>query len=78
MCLAVPMRIEEINGNIARCGLGGNALDVNISFVEGVKVGDYVIVHAGFAMKALDEEEALETISLINGVLEKTAQAEAE
>lgn len=71
MCLAVPMRIEEINGTRAKCDSGGNLIEVELSFAPEAKVGDYVIVHAGFAIKVMDAEEANETIALINDVLEK-------
>ena len=63
MCLAIPGKVVSINGNIAVTDFGGVQRETNISLVE-VKPGDYVIVHAGFAIQAVDELDALETIKL--------------
>jgi hydrogenase expression/formation protein HypC len=59
MCLAIPARITKINKNIAEVESLGVKKEVDISLVPGVKVGDYVIVHAGFAIQLIDEEDAL-------------------
>jgi hydrogenase expression/formation protein HypC len=59
MCLAIPARINRINKNIAEVESLGVKKEVDISLVPGVKVGDYVIVHAGFAIQIIDEEDAL-------------------
>jgi len=70
MCVAIPARITEINGKIAKVDFGGVSREVDISLVEkSVCVGKYVIVHAGFAIEVLDEKEALETISLFEEIL---------
>lgn len=59
MCLAVPMRIEEINEDlIGVAEIDGVRHEVNLTLVDGVRKGDYVIVHAGFAIERLDEAEA--------------------
>jgi hydrogenase expression/formation protein HypC len=59
MCLAIPARINRINKNIAEVESLGVKKEVDISLVPGVKVGDYVIVHAGFAIQLIDKEDAL-------------------
>jgi len=59
MCLAIPARITKINKNIAEVESLGVKKEVDISLVPDVKVGDYVIVHAGFAIQLIDEEDAL-------------------
>ncbi len=59
MCLAIPARINRINKNIAEVESLGVKKEANISLVPGVKAGDYVIVHAGFAIQIIDEEDAL-------------------
>lgn len=59
MCLAIPARINRINKNIAEVESLGVKKEVDISLVPDVKVGDYVIVHAGFAIQIIDEEDAL-------------------
>ncbi len=63
MCLAVPGRIVSINGQNAMIDFGGVQREANVSLIEP-KVGDYVVVHAGFAIQVVDEEEARETIKL--------------
>ena len=61
MCLAIPGRIVKIEGEHAIVDYGGASRKANISLVD-VNVGDYVIVHAGFAIQKLNEEEAIETL----------------
>lgn len=63
MCLAVPGKIVSITGLNALIDFGGVQREANISLVEP-KVGDYVVVHAGFAIQIVDEEDAKETIKL--------------
>lgn len=69
MCLAIPGRITSIDGSMAYVDFGdGTKREVNISLVD-VKVGEYVIVHAGFAIEILDEEAAKETLKLWDEIL---------
>ena len=71
MCLAIPAKVLEVKGDIARVDFGGGTLrDVNVSLVEA-KVGEYVIVHAGYAIEVLDEKAAKETLELWNQILGK-------
>jgi hydrogenase expression/formation protein HypC len=70
MCLAIPALIVSVEGNSANVDFGQNVLrSVNISLVNA-KVGDYVIVHAGYAIQIVKEEEAKETLKLWKEVLE--------
>jgi hydrogenase expression/formation protein HypC len=69
MCLAVPAKVVEIDGNAAKVDFGGTSREVNISLVD-VEVGGYVIVHAGFAIEVMDEGDAKETLELWREVLE--------
>lgn len=65
MCLAIPARVIAIlPGGLARAEVGGIVKDVNLSLVDDVEVGDYVIVHVGFALSKLDPEEARATLAL--------------
>ena len=64
MCLAVPMRVVEIEGPIAQVEEGGVRRAARVDLIDGVKVGDYVIVHAGIAIERLEPEEARETLRL--------------
>jgi hydrogenase expression/formation protein HypC len=59
------MRVVAVNGNEAEVEQGGTKLQVRVDLVEDVRVGDYVLVHAGFAIQKLDEEEAFETLRLL-------------
>ncbi len=63
MCLAVPGKVLEISGDKAKIDYGGVIRDANISLVSA-KVGDYVIVHAGFAIEIMDKDEAEKVIEL--------------
>jgi hydrogenase expression/formation protein HypC len=69
MCLAIPARVMRVNGDKAQVDFGEGVLrEVNVTLVEA-KVGDYVLVHAGYAIQTVDEKDALETISLWNEIL---------
>lgn len=63
MCLAFPGRVIEIDGDYAKIDFGSNVIKSNINIAEvNPKVGDYVLVHAGYAIQVLDMEEAENTI----------------
>ena len=62
MCLAVPLRLIEINGNDAVGEALGMRRAVRVDFIPEPKIGDYVMVHAGFAIERLAEEQALEDL----------------
>jgi len=68
MCLAIPGRIISIKDDTADVDFGGVVKQANITMVE-TKIGDWVVVHAGFAIEIMDEEEAQKTIELWNEVL---------
>ncbi len=70
MCLAVPMKLVEITGNTAVAELGGVRREVNVQLLEGASLGDYVIVHAGFAIQKLDQKDAEETLRLLRQMVE--------
>jgi len=66
MCLAIPARVVELQGNdTAIVDLGGVRKDVSLALVEDVAVGDYVIVHVGYALTRLDPEEAEKTLAVM-------------
>ena len=65
MCLAIPAKIETIDGKKGMAGLDGNRTEVILSLVPEAKVGDWVLVHAGYAITILDEKDALETYDLL-------------
>jgi len=65
MCLAIPAKVVEIEGNMATIEVGGISRQASLMLVPEAEIGDYVLVHAGFAIQRLDEEEALETLRLL-------------
>ena len=69
MCLAIPARVMSVNGEKAQVDFGEGVLrDVNVTLVDA-KVGEYVLVHAGYAIQKMDEKEAQETLALWNEIL---------
>ena len=65
MCLAIPACVEQlIAGDSAIVNLGGVRKEISLAPVEDIAVGDYVIVHVGFALQKLDPEEAAQTLAL--------------
>jgi hydrogenase expression/formation protein HypC len=75
MCLAVPARIEKMQGPDATVVLDGSRADVSLALVPEAQVGDWVLVHAGYAITVLDPEAAKETYDLLK---EMDSLAEAE
>lgn len=70
MCLAVPTRVLQVEGNSATVDLQGVRARVRLDALgEGVGIGDYLLVHAGFAIRRLDPEDAQETLALLDELL---------
>ncbi len=65
MCLAVPARIVSLSENSASVSMEGNTLIIDISMTPDVRIGDWVIVHAGFSIEIYSEDQALETLSYL-------------
>ena len=65
MCLAVPSKIVKIDGNRAVIEVGGVRREAGLMLVDHVSIGDYVIVHAGFAIHKIDEADAVEALRLL-------------
>lgn len=77
MCLAIPGRVLEIEGTGGKIEFNGVAREADLTLLPEVKVGDYVLVHAGFAIQRLDADEAKETLRLFDEVAE-AAEAEMQ
>lgn len=60
MCLAIPCRILSIKGSTAEIDVGGNTKEISIALTPEAVVGDYVLIHAGFAIQVIDEKAAEE------------------
>ena len=65
MCLAIPAQVEKLEGQRATVALAGNRTNVIMTLVPDAKVGDWVLVHAGYAITTLDAQEAKETYELL-------------
>ena len=65
MCLAIPAKIIEIENDMGLVDMEGTRRRVSLLLQEDARVGDYVIVHAGFAIHRIDEEEALESLRIL-------------
>lgn len=76
MCLAIPLRVCSIVGSMAEVEMGDVTRQVSLTLTPEARVGDYVLVHTGFAIARLDEQEALETLALFAEMAE-AAEAEA-
>ena len=64
MCLAVPMKLISIAGNKGTVELSGVKKEISLNLIRDAKIGDYLIIHAGFAIEKLDEEEAKKTLAI--------------
>ncbi len=65
MCLAIPAKVTKIDGEMATIDVGGVKRSASLMLLENVDIGDYVIVHAGFAIHKVDPEEAQESLKLL-------------
>lgn len=66
MCLAIPGKVEIIEGTVATVDIMGVKNRIAIDMVKDVKLGDYLMIHAGYAIEKIDEAEALQTIELFH------------
>ncbi|MBE9502099.1 MAG: HypC/HybG/HupF family hydrogenase formation chaperone [Dehalococcoidia bacterium] len=78
MCLAIPALVKSIEGNEAEAELGGISRRISILLTPEVKVGDYVLLHTGYAINVIDEEEAEETLKLLTEMASLEEELEGE
>lgn len=70
MCIAVPLKVIKVEDDVAYLKVGDGEIKVSLLLLdEEVKIGDYLLVHAGFAIRRLEEKDALETIKLMEEAL---------
>jgi len=69
MCLAVPVQVVTVGGNEAEVEIGGVKRNVSIMLTPDVRVGDYVLLHTGYAISVIDEAEAQETLRLFSEMI---------
>jgi len=77
MCLAIPSRITKIENNMATIDVEGVQREASLLLLEDARVGDYVIVHAGFAISKLDEAAAQETLDLLREAIAAVEKRES-
>ena len=65
MCLSIPALVVDIKDNMADVSVGGTIFKAGLQLVENVEVGDYVLLHTGFAIQKISEEEALGTLRIL-------------
>ena len=71
MCLGIPVKINELKDNgMAVAEIGGVKREISVQLLEDIKVGDYVLLHAGFGIQIIDEKEAFETLALLREMAE--------
>jgi hydrogenase expression/formation protein HypC len=70
MCLSVPGRVLKIKKNMAQVEVGGLLRDISLDLCPEVSIGEYVLIHAGFAIQKVDEDEAKETLDLLKKMAE--------
>ncbi len=68
MCLSIPAKIIIINENEAQVSVGGAMRKANLQLLENPKIGDYVLLHAGFAIQILTTDEANETLEILTEI----------
>jgi len=64
MCLSIPAKIISIDGSMAEVSAGGTIFKAGLQMIEDANPGDYILLHAGFAIQKISEEEAVETLKL--------------
>ena len=78
MCLAIPSKITKITNNMATIDVDGVQREASLLLLEDARVGEYVIVHAGFAIQKIDESAAQETLSFLREAAELAEKKERE
>ena len=71
MCLGVPMQVKTISDDLAVCEIDGVQREASLMMLDGVQVGDYVLIHAGFAIEKIDEAEAQLTLEALRAALDE-------
>ena len=66
MCLSIPAKVEMIDGEMARVSVGGTKYNASLQMLDDVQVGDYILLHTGFAIQKISPEEAEETLKVFD------------
>ena len=76
MCLGVPMQVRTIENDVALCEIDGVQREASLMMIDDIQVGDYVLIHAGFAIEKIDEDEAQLTLKALREALDMGLTAE--
>lgn len=71
MCLGVPMQVKTINDDLAVCEIDGVQREASLMMLDNVQVGDFVLIHAGFAIEKIDAAEAQLTLDVLRAALDE-------
>ena len=78
MCLSVPAKIIEINGEMARVSVGETIINASLQMLDDVEIGDYVLLHTGFALQKISAADAAETLVLFEELEELNKEMDRE
>ncbi len=78
MCLSVPAKIVEINGEMARVAVGETIVNASLQMLDDVEIGDYVLLHTGFALQKISAADAAETLALFEELEELNKEMDRE
>ena len=70
MCLGVPIQVKTIENEVAMCEIDGVQREASLMMLDDVKIGDYVLIHAGFAIEKIDDDEAQLTLKALREALD--------
>jgi len=68
MCLAIPVKVVKVKGTLAEVDMSGVKRQADIRFLENIKPGDYILLHAGFAIEKINKKEAQKTLKLLKDI----------
>ncbi|PKP22660.1 MAG: HypC/HybG/HupF family hydrogenase formation chaperone [Bacteroidetes bacterium HGW-Bacteroidetes-21] len=66
MCLSIPAKVVSVNGDMAMVSVGGTEYEASLQLLDDVQVGEYILLHTGFAIQKISEEEAIETLKVFD------------
>lgn len=78
MCLSIPAKVISIEGELARVSVGGTEYEASIQMLEDVNIGDYILLHTGFAIQKISPEDAEETLKLFQEFEELNVRLDEE
>ena len=78
MCLSIPAKVEQIDGEMAVVSVGGTKYNASLQMLDDVKIGDYILLHTGFAIQKLSPEEATESLLVFKEFEELNVQLDEE